>query len=32
LVINTWPDGAEDASALVSNLGYSFTLAHAPEG
>jgi hypothetical protein len=32
LVINTWPGGAEDASALVRNLGYSFKLAHAPEG
>jgi hypothetical protein len=31
-VINTWPGGAEDASALVRNLGYSFKLAHAPEG
>lgn len=32
LVINIWPGGAEDASALVRNLGYSFKLAHAPEG
>ena len=32
LVINTWPGGVEDASALVRNLGYSFKLAHAPEG
>jgi hypothetical protein len=32
LVINTWPGGAADASALVRNLGYSFKLAHAPEG
>ena len=32
VVINTWPKGAEDASALVRNLGYSFKLAHAPEG
>lgn len=31
LVINTWPEGAEDASALVRNLKYSFKLAHAPE-
>jgi len=31
-VINTWPGGAEDASALVRNLGYSFKLAHVPEG
>jgi hypothetical protein len=32
LVINTWPEGAEDASALVRNLGCSFKLAHAPAG
>ena len=32
VVINTWPKGAEDASALVRNLGYSFKLVHAPEG
>jgi hypothetical protein len=32
LVINTWLGGAEDASALVRNLGYSFKLAHVPEG
>ena len=32
LVINTWPDGADDASALVLNLGYSFEFVHAPEG
>ena len=31
LAINTWPGGAEDASALVGNLGYSFKLVHAPE-
>jgi len=31
LVINTWPGGAEDASALVRNLGYSFKLIHSPE-
>jgi hypothetical protein len=32
LVINTWPGGAENASALVRNLSYSFKLTHAPEG
>ena len=32
LVINTSPGGAEDASALVRNLGYSFKLVHAPDG
>jgi hypothetical protein len=32
LLINTWPDGADNASALVRNLSYSFKLVHAPEG
>jgi len=32
LVINTWPGRADDAAALVRNLGYSFKLVHAPEG
>jgi hypothetical protein len=31
-VINTWPGGAKNASALVRNLSYSFKLVHAPEG
>jgi hypothetical protein len=32
LVINTSPGGADNASALVRKLGYSFKLAHAPAG
>ena len=32
LVINTWPEGIEDAKALVRNLGFGFKLVHAPKG
>jgi len=31
LVINTWPEGTDNAKALVRNLGYGFKLVHAPK-
>jgi hypothetical protein len=32
LLINTLPSAASDAELLIRNLGYSFTLVHAPQG
>ncbi len=31
LVVNIWPEGTEDGTALVRNLRYGFQLVHAPE-